>query len=65
MKKSGWVMVATLFAILAVLWITVGAWYAAKQMGVAQVPSLLGWGLFVVLMGLFSASVYAGCKAPE
>ncbi len=65
MKKTGWVLIATLFIVLAVLWLTVGAWFVAKQLGVAQLPALPAWGVFLTLIALFAGSVYAGCKAPE
>lgn len=65
MNKFSWAVVATLFAVLAALWLTVGSWFAAKQMGVAQVSPFLGWGLFNLLMGLFAASVSATSKASE
>lgn len=65
MKQSSWVVVATLFALLAALWLTVGSWFAANQMGATQVSPLLGWGLFTLLLGLFAASAHAACKASK
>lgn len=64
MKKTGWIFVATLFAVLAAFWLTAGSWFAAKQMDVAHVSPFLGWGIFTLLLGLSAASMYAGCKSP-